>query len=46
MKAIFDIDNIHQAIIERTQTTLRDVIGGRILQDVVENVKKWLNLSN
>lgn len=36
MKAIFDIDNIHQAIIERTQTTLRDVIGGRILQDVVE----------
>ncbi|KAL6449763.1 hypothetical protein SBY92_000664 [Candida maltosa Xu316] len=36
MKAIFNISNIHEAIIERTQTTLRDVIGGRSLQDVVE----------
>ncbi|KAI3406875.1 hypothetical protein KGF56_000167 [Candida oxycetoniae] len=35
-KAIFSIQNIHEAIIERTQTTLRDVIGGRVLQDVVE----------
>lgn len=35
-KAIFSISNIHDAIVERTQTTLRDVIGGRILQDVVE----------
>ncbi|KAI5968168.1 uncharacterized protein KGF55_000015 [Candida pseudojiufengensis] len=36
MKAIFAIQNIHEAIVERTQTTLRDVIGGRVLQDVVE----------
>ncbi|KAK6874928.1 putative band 7 family protein R614 [Candida tropicalis] len=36
MKAIFDISDINQAIVERTQTTLRDVIGGRVLQDVVE----------
>lgn len=35
-RAIFSIDNIHEAIVERTQTTLRDVIGNRILQDVVE----------
>ncbi|ODV80196.1 uncharacterized protein CANTADRAFT_229360 [Suhomyces tanzawaensis NRRL Y-17324] len=35
-KAIYSISNIHEAITERTQTTLRDVIGGRILQDVVE----------
>lgn len=36
MKAIFSIQNIDNAIIERTQTTMRDVIGGRVLQDVVE----------
>lgn len=35
-KAIYSIENIHLAIIERTQTTLRDVIGNRVLQDVVE----------
>lgn len=35
-KAIYSIDSIHNAIVERTQTTLRDVIGNRILQDVVE----------
>lgn len=35
-RAIFGIDDIHNAIEERTQTTLRDVIGNRILQDVVE----------
>ena len=35
-KAIFSISNIQSAIIERTQTTLRDVIGSRTLQDVVE----------
>lgn len=35
-KAIYSIADIHEAIIERTQTTLRDVIGGRSLQDVVE----------
>lgn len=35
-KAIFSISNIDMAIVERTQTTLRDVIGGRTLQDVVE----------
>ncbi|ABN67950.1 Stomatin-like protein 3 [Scheffersomyces stipitis CBS 6054] len=35
-KAIYSIANIHDAIVERTQTTLRDVIGGRTLQEVVE----------
>lgn len=35
-KAIYSISDIHAAIVERTQTTLRDVIGNRVLQDVVE----------
>lgn len=35
-KAVYSISNIHEAIAERTQTTLRDVIGGRVLQDVLE----------
>lgn len=35
-KAIYSISDIHNAIVERTQTTMRDVIGGRVLQDVVE----------
>lgn len=35
-RAIFSISDIDKAIIERTQNTMRDVIGGRVLQDVVE----------
>lgn len=35
-KAAFGISNIRQALIERTQTTLRHVIGARVLQDVIE----------
>lgn len=35
-KAIFSISDIHKAINERTQNTMRDVIGNRTLQDVVE----------
>lgn len=35
-KAAFGINNIRQALIERTQTTLRHVVGSRILQDVIE----------
>lgn len=35
-KAIFSISDIDRAIIERTQNTMRDVVGGRVLQDVVE----------
>ncbi|KAK3304064.1 uncharacterized protein B0T15DRAFT_228810 [Chaetomium strumarium] len=35
-KAAFGITNIRQALIERTQTTLRHVIGARVLQDVIE----------
>jgi len=35
-KAAFGISNIRQALIERTQTTLRHVVGARILQDVIE----------
>lgn len=35
-RAIFAISDIHSAITERTQNTMRDVIGSRVLQDVVE----------
>jgi erythrocyte band 7 integral membrane protein len=35
-KAAFGISNIRQALIERTQTTLRHIIGTRVLQDVIE----------
>ncbi|SGZ50047.1 CIC11C00000004587 [Sungouiella intermedia] len=35
-KAIFSISDIHSAIMERTQNTMRDVVGSRVLQDVVE----------
>jgi len=35
-KAAFGISNIRQALIERTQTTLRNVVGARVLQDVIE----------
>lgn len=35
-KAAFGISNVRQALIERTQTTLRHVLGARILQDVIE----------
>lgn len=35
-KAAFGIANVRQALIERTQTTLRHIVGARILQDVIE----------
>jgi regulator of protease activity HflC (stomatin/prohibitin superfamily) len=35
-KAAFGIGNVRQALVERTQTTLRHVVGARILQDVIE----------
>ncbi|KAJ6115630.1 hypothetical protein N7523_006047 [Penicillium sp. IBT 18751x] len=35
-KAAFGISNMKQALVERTQTTLRHVIGARVLQDVIE----------
>lgn len=35
-KATFGISNVRQALIERTQTTLRHVVGARVLQDVIE----------
>lgn len=35
-KAAFGISNVRQALMERTQTTLRHVVGARILQDVIE----------
>ncbi|KAJ5092936.1 stomatin family protein [Penicillium angulare] len=35
-KAAFGISNVKQALVERTQTTLRHVIGARVLQDVIE----------
>lgn len=35
-KAAFGIANIRQALVERTQTTLRHVVGARVLQDTIE----------
>ncbi|KAH6643777.1 hypothetical protein C7974DRAFT_298586 [Boeremia exigua] len=35
-RAAFSISNIRQALVERTQTTLRHVVGARVLQDVIE----------
>ena len=35
-KAAFGISNVRTALIERTQTTLRHVVGARVLQDVIE----------
>ncbi|CDR41854.1 CYFA0S08e00826g1_1 [Cyberlindnera fabianii] len=35
-RAIYGIHGIDGALSERTQTTLRDVIGSRVLQDVIE----------
>jgi hypothetical protein len=35
-KATFGIGNVRTALIERTQTTLRHVLGARVLQDVIE----------
>jgi len=35
-KAAFNVTNIRQALVERTQTTLRHVVGARVLQDVIE----------
>lgn len=34
--AAFGISNVRQALVERTQTTLRHVVGARVLQDVIE----------
>ncbi|KAI9142457.1 hypothetical protein BKA69DRAFT_1068452, partial [Paraphysoderma sedebokerense] len=35
--ATYLVSNVRTALIERTQTTLRQIIGGRLLQDVIEN---------
>ncbi|KAH7320067.1 SPFH domain family protein [Stachybotrys elegans] len=35
-RAAFGISNVRQALLERTQTTLRHVVGARVLQDVIE----------
>ncbi|EGP86930.1 uncharacterized protein MYCGRDRAFT_104735 [Zymoseptoria tritici IPO323] len=35
-KAAFGISDLRTALVERTQTTLRHVIGARVLQDVIE----------
>jgi len=36
-QATFGVSNVRQALIERTQTTLRAALGGRVLQDCIEN---------
>ncbi|ORX74368.1 hypothetical protein DL89DRAFT_264263 [Linderina pennispora] len=35
--ATYGVTNVQQALTERTQTTLRAVLGGRDLQDIIEN---------
>ena len=35
-RAVFGVSNVRQALIERTQTTLRHVLGARVLQDAIE----------
>ena len=35
-RAAFGVANVRQALVERTQTTLRHVVGARVLQDVIE----------
>lgn len=35
-KSAFGISDVRQALIERTQTTLRHVVGARVLQDIIE----------
>jgi regulator of protease activity HflC (stomatin/prohibitin superfamily) len=35
-KTAFGISNVRQALVERTQTTLRHVVGARVLQEVIE----------
>lgn len=36
-KATFGIRDVHDALSQRTQTTLRDVVGARSLQDIIEH---------
>ncbi|KAJ1719413.1 hypothetical protein LPJ61_006310, partial [Coemansia biformis] len=36
-QALYGVASVKQALIERTQTTLRAVLGGRDLQDMIEN---------
>ncbi|KAI9504404.1 hypothetical protein BX070DRAFT_222114, partial [Coemansia spiralis] len=35
--AVYGVSDVSQALVERTQTTLRAVLGGRDLQDLIEN---------
>lgn len=35
-RAAFSVNNVRQALSERTQTTLRHVVGSRVLQDLIE----------
>lgn len=35
-KAQFGVSNVNQALMERTQTTLRHVVGARVLQEIIE----------
>jgi len=36
-QATFGVSNVRQALVERTQTTLRATLGGKVLQDCIEN---------
>ncbi|SAM09386.1 hypothetical protein [Absidia glauca] len=36
-QAKFGVTDVHRALIERTQTTLRHVLGAKVLQDCIEN---------
>jgi regulator of protease activity HflC (stomatin/prohibitin superfamily) len=36
-RATYGVKDVRQALIERTQTTMRAILGGRVLQDCIEN---------
>ncbi|KAI8092704.1 stomatin family protein [Halteromyces radiatus] len=36
-QSAFGVSDVHRALIERTQTTLRHVLGAKVLQDCIEN---------
>ncbi|OLY79902.1 putative band 7 family protein [Smittium mucronatum] len=36
-QSTFGVSNVEQALVERAQTTLRSVLGGKSLQDLIEN---------
>ncbi|KAF8942021.1 hypothetical protein BGZ47_006945 [Haplosporangium gracile] len=36
-QSVYGISNVQQALVERTKTTLRQVLGAKVLQEIIEN---------